>query len=104
MRVTGRIPGENVRNSDDAQDANGTLEQGRVLPEWVLEDASTSFTGVYDHDGDPFPHDPGAPEETRQLTFRAVAVGSILGFVVGASNLYLGLKTGWWFTSKPNQY
>ena len=30
-----------------------------------------------------------------QLTFRAVAMGSILGFFLAFTNLYIGLKTGW---------
>jgi hypothetical protein len=46
------------------------------------------------NDGNPFPSDPDAPEETDQLTVRAVLVGSALGLIVGASNMYLGLKTG----------
>ncbi len=46
------------------------------------------------NDGNPFPPDPTAPEETTQLTVRAVLVGSLLGLIVGASNIYLGLKTG----------
>ncbi|KAI4528915.1 OPT oligopeptide transporter protein-domain-containing protein [Schizophyllum commune] len=45
----------------------------------------------------PFPIMPDVPEETHQLTFRAVLVGCCLGAVVGASNLYLGLKTGFTF-------
>lgn len=45
----------------------------------------------------PFPIDPDAPEETHQLTFRALFVGSCLGAIVGASNIYLGLKTGFTF-------
>ncbi|KAF5330038.1 hypothetical protein D9611_010470 [Ephemerocybe angulata] len=45
----------------------------------------------------PFPIDPHAPEETHQLTVRAVVVGCGLGAVVGASNIYLGLKTGFTF-------
>lgn len=36
----------------------------------------------------------GLPEETRQFTFRAVAIGCLLGSIVQASNIYLGLKTG----------
>ncbi|OCH94855.1 OPT oligopeptide transporter [Obba rivulosa] len=40
--------------------------------------------------------DPNAPEE-QQLTFRAVLVGCGLGAVISASNVYLGLKTGWTF-------
>ncbi|KAF7426231.1 hypothetical protein PC9H_008598 [Pleurotus ostreatus] len=51
-----------------------------------------------DHDvTKPFPIDPTEPEETHQLTFRALLVGSVLGAVVGASNIYLGLKTGFTF-------
>ncbi|KAJ8516758.1 hypothetical protein ONZ45_g5972 [Pleurotus djamor] len=51
-----------------------------------------------DHDvTKPFPIDPDEPEETHQLTFRALFVGSVLGAVVGASNIYLGLKTGFTF-------
>jgi uncharacterized oligopeptide transporter (OPT) family protein len=45
----------------------------------------------------PFPIDPDAPEETHQLTVRALFVGCLLGAVVGASNIYLGLKTGFTF-------
>jgi len=45
----------------------------------------------------PFPIDPNEPEETHQLTVRAVFVGCCLGAVVGASNIYLGLKTGFTF-------
>ena len=45
----------------------------------------------------PFPIDPDDVEETHQLTFRAVFVGCLLGAIVGASNIYLGLKTGFTF-------
>ncbi|KAI0034683.1 oligopeptide transporter [Vararia minispora EC-137] len=45
----------------------------------------------------PFPIDPDEVEETHQLTVRAIVVGCILGAVVGASNIYLGLKTGFTF-------
>ncbi|OSC97364.1 OPT oligopeptide transporter [Trametes coccinea BRFM310] len=40
--------------------------------------------------------DPDAPAEA-QFTFRAVFVGCALGAVISASNVYLGLKTGWTF-------
>ncbi|KAG8807572.1 hypothetical protein FRC19_006590, partial [Serendipita sp. 401] len=64
---------------------------------------------------DPFPIDESMPEETNQvfllsfplglvikafhlqLTLRALVVGAVLGCVVGASNIYLGLKTGFTF-------
>ncbi|TBU28065.1 OPT oligopeptide transporter [Dichomitus squalens] len=45
----------------------------------------------------PFPPEEGEIEETHQLTIRAVFVGCCLGAVVGASNIYLGLKTGFTF-------
>jgi putative OPT family oligopeptide transporter len=33
--------------------------------------------------------------ETPQLTMRAVLMGSVLGFFLAFTNLYIGLKTGW---------
>ncbi len=33
--------------------------------------------------------------EARQLTWRAVLMGSLLGFLLAFTNLYVGLKTGW---------
>lgn len=45
----------------------------------------------------PFPEDMDSQPETQQFTFRAVAIGCCLGAVVSASNIYLGLKTGWTF-------
>ncbi|KAF9574064.1 hypothetical protein EC968_007456 [Mortierella alpina] len=36
-------------------------------------------------------------DEPRQFTVRAVLVGSVLGLVVAASNMYTGLKAGWTF-------
>jgi hypothetical protein len=41
---------------------------------------------------DPFPVDPNSPVEDQQLTVRAVLVGCILGAIIAASNIYLGLK------------
>lgn len=34
-------------------------------------------------------------EDSPQLTLRAVAMGSALGFLLAFTNLYIGLKTGW---------
>lgn len=45
----------------------------------------------------PFPPLQGIPEEEQQISFRAIAIGCCLGAVVSASNIYLGLKTGWTF-------
>ncbi|CUS14945.1 unnamed protein product [Tuber aestivum] len=49
----------------------------------------------------PFPIVEGAPEEARSqiLTIRAVVVGCMLGGLVNASNVYLGLKSGWTFAA-----
>ena len=46
----------------------------------------------------PLPMDLGI-EETNPLTIRAVIIGCCLGALVNASNLYLGLKTGFTFGS-----
>lgn len=35
------------------------------------------------------------PAEEVQFTWRAVAVGCMLGGVVSAMNIYFGLRTGW---------
>ncbi|KAF3934514.1 hypothetical protein ABW19_dt0205842 [Dactylella cylindrospora] len=45
----------------------------------------------------PFPIDPSQLPEEHILTVRAVVLGCALGALVNASNLYLGLKTGWLF-------
>ena len=37
------------------------------------------------------------PEETTQLTVRSLVIGTLLGCVIAASNVYLGLKTGFTF-------
>ncbi|KAF8470055.1 OPT oligopeptide transporter protein-domain-containing protein [Kalaharituber pfeilii] len=48
---------------------------------------------------EPFPIDSHLPEETTVLTFRALFIGCLLGALVNASNVYLGLKTGWTFSA-----
>ncbi|KAF4549365.1 OPT oligopeptide transporter-like protein 3 [Elsinoe fawcettii] len=49
-------------------------------------------------DYDPFKPFDDLPEETdRIVTFRAMFVGCCCGAAVNASNIYLGLKTGWTF-------
>ncbi|KAL1844970.1 hypothetical protein VTK73DRAFT_1415 [Phialemonium thermophilum] len=47
----------------------------------------------------PLPMDPNLAPEPNPLTLRAVVVGCILGALVNASNLYLGLKTGFTFSA-----
>ncbi|AEO69806.1 858e2628-2234-4ac8-b6d4-9dfb78f5fb95 [Thermothielavioides terrestris] len=47
----------------------------------------------------PLAMDPAIPYEENPLTIRAVVVGCVLGSLVCASNLYLGLKTGFTFSA-----
>ncbi|KAI1430968.1 OPT oligopeptide transporter protein-domain-containing protein [Xylaria sp. CBS 124048] len=47
----------------------------------------------------PLKMDPNLPHEPNPLTVRAVFVGICLGALVNASNLYLGLKTGFTFSA-----
>lgn len=47
----------------------------------------------------PFPGLPGQRDEPAQFTIRALIVGTVLGAVVSASNMYLCLKTGTPFIS-----
>ncbi|KAI1346060.1 OPT oligopeptide transporter protein-domain-containing protein [Xylaria sp. FL0043] len=47
----------------------------------------------------PLKMDPNIPPEDNPLTARAVVVGILLGALVNASNLYLGLKTGFTFSA-----
>nr|OQO25539.1 hypothetical protein B0A51_06577 [Rachicladosporium sp. CCFEE 5018] len=54
-----------------------------------VEDLTDSFV--------PFPPLKGIAEERMPLTFRAVIIGICLGSLVNASNVYLGLKTGFTF-------
>ena len=39
----------------------------------------------------------GRGDSMRQLTWRAIVMGSLLGGVLSLTNLYIGLKTGWGF-------
>ncbi|KAF2643086.1 oligopeptide transporter [Massarina eburnea CBS 473.64] len=49
---------------------------------------------------DPFKPFDDLPDEGKKiLTFRAIFVGLCCGALVNASNVYLGLKTGWTFTA-----
>lgn len=49
---------------------------------------------------DPFVPFNDLPDERKRIvTIRAMLVGAICGALVNASNLYLGLKTGWTFSA-----
>jgi hypothetical protein len=51
----------------------------------------------------PFPDDPDMPQESHSqiLTIRAILTGCILGGLVNASNVYLGLKAGYTVSMRP---
>ncbi|RVD80561.1 uncharacterized protein DFL_008456 [Arthrobotrys flagrans] len=65
------------------------------VPEDLKEELEQTHIDVYA----PFPIDENAKEEGNILTIRALFVGCVLGALVNASNVYLGLKTGWTFTA-----
>jgi hypothetical protein len=78
-------------------------------------DEARTFVGSPDDDlngqdpsGDNFAVDPFQPfddlpsENRNVLTIRAITVGILCGALVNASNIYLGLKSGW--TSSANLF
>ncbi|KAL8281203.1 hypothetical protein RQP46_006237 [Phenoliferia psychrophenolica] len=93
--ATDDLPSEHSASFDEKPDKEFTSEKGDVNA-YVLTEEQANATVIL-NDGTPFPQDPTMPVETRQLTFRSLLIGCMLGFVVGASNIYLGLKTGFTF-------
>ncbi|KAK8136995.1 OPT oligopeptide transporter protein-domain-containing protein [Apiospora sp. TS-2023a] len=83
--------------ANDAHDAElGTtpsLRDEKLPTPPEEDDAAPVIVDLYK----PLPRLVGVPEEENPLTVRAVVVGIILGSLVNASNVYLGLKTGFLF-------
>ncbi|EJF57749.1 OPT oligopeptide transporter [Dichomitus squalens LYAD-421 SS1] len=73
--------------------SNTSIEEKRVVDGISVEEYELDTPDI----SKPFPPDPDEMVETHQLTLRAIVVGCALGAVVGASNIYLGLKTGFTF-------
>jgi OPT family oligopeptide transporter len=73
----------------------------KVGPTYVGELEEDEFGKPGDHEEletDPFKPYDDLPEERHYIvTIRAVVLGCICGALVNASNIYLGLKTGWTF-------
>ncbi|KAM5543115.1 hypothetical protein V8D89_002989 [Ganoderma adspersum] len=69
------------------------VEEKKVREEVTVEEYELDTPDI----SRPFPPEPDEMVETHQLTLRAIIVGCALGAVVGASNIYLGLKTGFTF-------
>ncbi|KAF5356770.1 hypothetical protein D9756_006705 [Leucocoprinus leucothites] len=91
-----------THSSEDGKYETGIAAERTSTREKDQYDVAEGDSGLApeldDHDVTrPFPIDPNEPEEEYQLTVRAVFVGCCLGAVVGASNIYLGLKTGFTF-------
>lgn len=81
-----RYSTSSLDSEDDAIDDEALLN--RDLPE-VRDGAETEAA-------DPFLAFDDLPDEDRNiLTFRAILVGLLCGGLVNASNIYLGLKSGW---------
>lgn len=67
-------------------------DQEKAYDEVALDEAEDSFAK------DPFSPFNDLPDEREWvLTFRAVFIGLCCGTIVNASNVYLGLKSGWTF-------
>lgn len=67
------------------------------VSETDVEDRQEAFTAEDLAKGIPFPKHTLPLEDGEGLTIRALVVGTALGFVIAASNIYLGLKTGFTF-------
>ncbi|SMQ56288.1 unnamed protein product [Zymoseptoria tritici ST99CH_3D1] len=85
-------------------DADGNRSSGsernfdeKAVHNYVGELEKDDFSEEY-HIQDPFTPFEDLPDERKVIvTIRALLVGSICGALVNASNVYLGLKTGWTF-------
>jgi OPT oligopeptide transporter protein len=87
-----RAPFANI-GQDVGMGANA-LEKGIMLEE---DDKATHHASFIQ---DPFRSFDDLPDEkSRVLTIRAVFVGICCGALVNASNVYLGLKSGWTFSA-----
>lgn len=84
---------EKEERNPSSSDPSVVAEKGELIHVTSREDEEEP---ILSHE-EQFPIDPNAEEETHQFTVRAVFVGCCLGGVIAASNVYLGLKTGWTF-------
>lgn len=89
--------GAPVEKSEYVGDEGGVQEK-RVSVEVVLkpEDEDSEDEAITDLFSS-FPTPKGVEPEPNPLTIRAVLTGIVLGSLVNASNVYLGLKTGFTF-------
>ncbi|KXT13751.1 hypothetical protein AC579_10088 [Pseudocercospora musae] len=90
-----------VENMSTERQLNGNDKSGAIFT--INDSPSEQDSRAREEDEEllditrPFPDLPGQRDEPAQLTIRALIVGTVLGAVVSASNMYLCLKTGWTF-------
>ncbi|KAK0537545.1 hypothetical protein OC834_000469 [Tilletia horrida] len=103
--------GSDIDEKSSAKDAHVEAkagEAGFALGETKVHPLTKDDIEALDREGDfkafdPFAGKPfsleelGGEEEGNQFTLRAVLLGSVLGLLIAASNVYLGLKTGFTF-------
>jgi len=88
----------NVFNTDAKRDSTAISEDEKRGVTYVGEMEEKDMINQEDHIMDPYVPFDDLPEESKHiLTVRAMLVGCICGAAVNASNVYLGLKTGWTF-------
>src|SRR5437870_7446326 len=92
---------------------NPNSSAGNARPGEPAKPSPSSADGAHEREALPIAGFQGTPEEIerqwyervyrgrgdrmRQLTWRAVIMGSVLGGVLSLTNLYIGLKAGWGF-------
>src|SRR5436853_3476735 len=92
---------------------NPNSSAGNARPGEPAKPSPSSADGAHEREALPIAGFQGTPEEIerqcyervyrgrgdrmRQLTWRAVMMGSVLGGVLSLTNLYIGLKAGWGF-------
>lgn len=77
--------------------SDSDLKEKSAVFDHDVEDRQEAFGAAELAAGIPFPAESLPQEDGEGLTIRALVVGSGLGFIIAASNIYLGLKTGFTF-------
>lgn len=88
--------------SEDGEnkEAEITGEKGHTYVGEMEEDEFNKKEEGEIEEFDPFTPFSDIPDERKRVvTIRAMFVGAVCGALVNASNLYLGLKTGWTFSA-----
>ncbi|KAE8230225.1 hypothetical protein CF326_g4779 [Tilletia indica] len=84
-------------------EANASLGETKVQPITASDVESLEKEGAFKAFdpflGEPFDVEELGEEEGSGFTIRAVLLGSVLGLLIAASNVYLGLKTGFTFAA-----